>query len=159
MIRRTGKKAWKFEDKETAFTKWTEAYGWRLRRRLMPVRFRPRTAIDQATADLTTRTIEVPWAFTGGKAADLLTGHYKAVDLTVVAACDADEFARPVGWMRDPEGPITVLRAPTDAFAAHRMIDNRFPTTHPLLTYAELTWTGGGREREVAEMIRKDHLQ
>lgn len=157
LLRKTGPRTWQFEDRKAAIGPWVEAYAKRLRPALIHGRYRAKQDIHQEIAALLARPPQ-GWALTGPTAAEYMTDYYRAAELMMIVPPEGYAVPKHMNWLPDREGPITMMTAPAPAFGRHGVGAHDVPLAHPLLVYAELMARGPGREREVAELIRKAHL-
>lgn len=97
----------------------------------------------------------VRWAFTGGVAAQRLTGHYRGDTTTIHLEHPVPELARELRLAPSSLGSVTVLGTPSNLIFEEMPLPGTAPAA---LVYAELLTTGGERAREAAEIVRSRYL-
>jgi hypothetical protein len=151
-------RAGKVLDRRHVLDRWVAGYADRLRPSLMLARYRP--------ADKDLRTLEVKcegalrrhgirWAFSGGVAAERLTGHYRGPTTTIHVERSVPELSSELRLAPTADGSVTVLMSPAPVIFDHMPMPGTAP---PALVYAELLAEGGERAREAAELIRTKFL-
>ncbi len=96
------------------------------------------------------------WAWGGGAACERLTGFYRGDTTVIYLETLPHSFARELGLVADPRGPIRVMRSPGPAtFLAGR--DDH--AVHPVLAYGDLLAESEPRADEGAAEIYTQYLQ
>lgn len=135
--------------------RWVAGYADRLRPSLVLARYHPAERdlqVLEAKGEEALSRLGVRWAFTGGVAAQRLTGHYRGETTVVHLERPVPELARELRLAPSPQGSLIVMLAPGPVVFE----DMPLPGTAPAaLVYAELLASGGERAREAAEVVRE----
>jgi hypothetical protein len=151
---------WLLTQKAKLLDLWVAGYGARLRADLFIGRYQPpERETDQTLQALHNELQErkVPWALTGGFAADILTHHFRGNQLSFFVQGWSMDLAHRLRWLPSANGSVTVLRqfSPLVAFTE---IPDSPRVAHPLLVYAELIFQGRERELETARILYDRYL-
>jgi hypothetical protein len=138
--------------------RWVAGYADRLRPSLLLARYRPADKdlhSLQVKGEDALRRRGVRWAYSGGAAAERLTGHYRGETTTIHLERPVPELAHELRLAPSDEGSVTVLMTPGPVIFEHMPSPGIAPAA---LVYAELLAEGGERAREAAELVRKQYL-
>lgn len=138
--------------------RWVAGYADRLRPSLLLARYRPADKdlhSLQMKGEQALRRRGVRWAYSGGAAAERLTGHYRGETTTLHLERPVPDLARELRLAPSDQGSLTVLTAPGPVIFDHMPAPGVAPAA---LVYAELLAEGGERAREAAEVVRKKYL-
>ncbi len=138
--------------------RWVAGYADQLRPSMVLARYQPadkNLVALEAKCEEALRRRGVRWAFTGGVAAQRLTGHYRGDTAAVHLERPVPELARELRLAPSPQGILTVLQAPSTLMFDEMPLPGTAPAA---LVYAELLITGGERAREAAEIVRARYL-
>jgi hypothetical protein len=139
--------------------RWVAGYADQLRPSLLLARYHPAEkdlAVLEAKAEKALARLGVRWAFTGGVAAQRLTGHFRGSATVLHLERRVPELEAELRLAPSPQGSVTVLVGPGPVVFEAALLSGTAP---PVLVYAELLATGGEREREAAEIIRARYLE
>jgi hypothetical protein len=156
-----GRDEWKLLRKSKLVDLWVGGYGTRLRPSLIIGRYQPPEADLEQALQVLRRELEVnkiPWALTGGFAADILTRHFRGEQLSLYAQDWSSDLATKLKWLPSDQGSVIVLRkfSPQLTFTLEPPAPQ--PVAHPLLVYAELMFQGRERELETARILYDRYL-
>jgi hypothetical protein len=135
-------------------------YSQILRPKLVISRFRyPDSSIDEFLARLTetVRAKEIPYALTGGPAADAMQHFYSSPDVPLFLDLGGSDVQRTLRLLPDRGGPVVLLR-PFGAMVYWKEFEGRM-VAPPWLVYAELLTSDDPRAREAAEELRRGFLR
>jgi hypothetical protein len=135
-------------------------YGQILRPKLVIGRYRyPDSSVDEFLARLTetARAQKIPYALTGGPAADAMQHFYRSPDVPLFLDLADPRIQRALRLLPDRTGPVVVLK-PFGAIVYWKEFDGRM-VAPPWLVYAELLTSDDPRAREAAEELRRGFLQ
>lgn len=152
---------WVLSRKRELFNLWLGGYGDVLRPKLVVGRFQPpERDLGQTLVRLEreTEATRIGWALTGGFAADVLTGHFRGVQLALFVSEWPADLSTRLKWLPSQHGPVTVLRRFSPFVVFTRKDPPKIPVAHPLLVYAELVFQGGERELETAKLLFDRYL-
>jgi hypothetical protein len=145
-------------DKRHLLDRWVAGYADRLRPSLLLARYRPAEKdlrLLQAKGEEALQRRGVRYAFSGGVAAERLTGHYRGETTTVHLERAVPELAHELRLAPSDDGSVTVLLSPGPVIFDHMPMPGTAPAA---VVYAELLAEGGERARETAELIRTKYL-
>ncbi len=152
---------WRLAQKRKLLDLWVEGYGARLRPDLFIGRYQPSEAqLEQSLEKLQRELVEkkIPWALTGGFAADILTRHFLGEQLSFFATEWPLDLTRRLKWLPSERGPVTILRKFSSLVTFNLKTPTSRPVAHPLLIYAELIFQGREREVETAKIVYDRYL-
>jgi Transcriptional regulator, AbiEi antitoxin, Type IV TA system len=131
-----------------------------LRPRLLLRRCRyPDQSVDQFVSRLSdeARAQKIPYALTGGPAADAMQHFYRSPEVSVFLDAPDSGRQRSLRLLPDRSGPVVVLK-PFGDLVYWREFDGKM-VAPPWLIYAELLTSSEPRAREAAEEFRREFLQ
>jgi hypothetical protein len=135
-------------------------YSQILRPKLLLGRYRyPDSSVDQFLARLTAMAPrqKIPYALTGGPAADAMQHFYHSPDAPLFLDLAGSGVQRALRLLPDRTGPVVLLK-PFGAMVYWKEFDGRM-VAPPWLVYAELLTSDDPRAREAAEELRRGFLQ
>lgn len=159
-IRRTAADALVLHDPAQMLKRWDEGFAETLRPKLwlQACRRRPRTELADLATQIATAGLAERVLVGGELGAALLTDHLKPAAATLhLVDIDAKDVMRRLELVPDREGDVTLLRN-VGRFTQPRAK----PFTHvadPLLVRAELLVRHDDRLREIAELVRTEHIE
>ena len=145
-------------DNRQLLDRWVAGYADQLRPSILLARYHPAEkdlAVLEAKGEKALERLGVRWAFTGGVAAQRLTGHFRGNATVIHLERVVPQLEAELRLAPSPNGSVTVLLGPGPVVFEAAALG----TAPPVLVYAELLASGGEREREAAEMIRARYLQ
>ena len=160
-LAQTGRDQWTLTHKRKLLDLWVAGYSARLRPNLLVGRYQPPEADLNQTVRLLgaeLKSKKIPWALTGGFAADILAHHFRGEQLSVFVQEWPTEVTRPLKWLPSEQGRVTVLRKFSPLLAFNPESPRSQPVAHPLLVYAELIFQGRERELETAKILYDRYL-
>lgn len=137
-------------ERKRILERWVQAYGDRLRRRLVIGRYRPAHGNWWKNVALE----EGLWS--GEVAAALLTGELKPGTATIFGASPSHAFVLDYGLQKDPEGTVEFLKPFWQDATVPATSNN---CVHPLLVYADLMLIDDERSHEVAQSVYDRYLR
>ena len=135
-------------------------YGQILRPKLVLGRYRyPDSSVDQFLARITEtgRAQKIPYALTGGPAADTMQHFYHSADVPLFLDLAGPGILRALRLLPDRMGPVVLLK-PFGDIVYWKEFDGRM-VAPPWLVYTELLTSDDPRAREAAEELRRGFLQ
>ena len=103
------------------------------------------------------RTQKIPYALTGGPAADAMQHFYRSPDVPIFLDAPDSGRQRSLRLLPDRSGPVVLLK-PFGELVYWREFDGKM-VAPPWLVYAELLTSSDPRAREAAEEFRREFLQ
>jgi hypothetical protein len=152
---------WRLTQKRKLLDLWVEGYASRLRPDLLMGRYQPGEVRLEDTLQSLRGVLadrQLPWALTGGFAADLLIHHFRGEQLSFFVQEWPLELTRHLKWLPSDRGPVTILRKFSPLVIFQRGTPDAEPIAHPLLVYAELIFQGRERELETAKIVYDRYL-
>jgi hypothetical protein len=149
---RQGERVWTDRPRTPLLDQWVAGYQTTIATKLGHGRFRLREAGPRAVEQRVAERIGGV-RFGGTAGAYRLVGHYRGPD-TLIHVAPSETHRRKLGALRADDGELVWLAPLCDAASAGVTHD----TVHPLLIYAELLADPDPRSREVAELVRNEHL-
>jgi hypothetical protein len=151
---------WRVLDPEALRQRCLSGYSQLLRPRLLIDRFRSlETDGDKFLADFI-RIIshsDTNYALTGGAGAFVLQHFYRGPETAIFVDKITPHIERRAKLLRDPRGPIVLLRGFGEPFVLRSFRD--VWVAHPLLVYFELLQQDDPRAHEAAERVREEFLK